>query len=200
LTQSFIAFAFARTEGFMNGHGHPSMLFSVLIVALIAWRLYSRFRRSVGRQRLSKVRPWITVSVFPILTALFIAYSIGNTWAMVALLGGIAVGIGLGVYGLRLTRFDVTEAGLYYTPSAHLGIALSLVLVARIGYRAMQGGLLLPGPGAGAAPPPPTSTPFTLLIFGALAGYYVTYAIGLLRWGQSVAANPAAVKPEQPAA
>jgi hypothetical protein len=26
------------------------------------------------------------------------------------------------------------------------------------------------------------TTPLTLLIFGTLAGYYVTYAVGLLRW------------------
>jgi hypothetical protein len=179
----------------MNGHGHPSILFSVLIVALIAWRLYSRFRRSVGRQRLSKVRPWITVSVFPILTALFIPLSIGNTWALAALVGGIAGGIGLGIYGLRLTEFEVTEAGLYYTPSAHLGIALSLLLVARIGYRVLQGGLF---PTAGTPPPPPTSTPVTLLIFGALAAYYTTYAIGLLRWRHTVAAVPPAAKPAEP--
>lgn len=41
----------------------------------------------------------------------------------------------LGVYGLRLTRFERTPTGLFYTPNAHLGIALSLLLVLRLGYR-----------------------------------------------------------------
>jgi hypothetical protein len=183
----------------MSGHGHPSMFVSLLIVALIVWRLYSRFRRSVGRQKLSKVRPWITVSVFPLLTASFIAASIGKPMALLlALLGGAAVGVGLGIYGLRVTRFEVTPTALYYTPSAHLGIGLSLLLVARIGYRLVQGGLLPMGPTPVAAPPPPTSTPITLLIFGALAGYYTTYAIGLLRWRHSVAANPPVAQPVEP--
>jgi hypothetical protein len=40
------------------------------------------------------------------------------------------------------------------------------------------------GPGAGF-----TSSPLTLLIFGTLAGYYVTYAIGLLSWQRRVRAE-----------
>ena len=40
------------------------------LIPLIAWRVYSRFRRLVGRQRLSKVRPWITLAIFPVLLVL----------------------------------------------------------------------------------------------------------------------------------
>ena len=179
----------------MNAHGHPSALISVLIMALIAWRLYARFRRSVGRQQLSKVRPWITVILFPILTALLFVAASKSVWTLAALAGGIAIGIGLGIYGLRLTRFEVTETGLYYTPSAHLGIALSALFALRILYRFMQGGLF-PDTDAAAAPPPaPASSPITLLFFGALAGYYTTYAIGLLRWRHGVTNTQPAAKP-----
>jgi hypothetical protein len=43
----------------------------------------------------------------------------------------------------------------------------------------------------GQAPPPAgmndiTYSPLTLAIFATLAGYYVTYAIGLLRWRRRV--------------
>ena len=34
-------------------------------------------------------------------------------------------------------------------------------------------------------------SPLTLAIFGTLAGYYVAYAIGLIRWARRVAATPA---------
>jgi hypothetical protein len=34
-----------------------------------------------------------------------------------------------------------------------------------------------------------TYSPLTLMIFATLAGYYVTYAIGLLRWRRRVAAE-----------
>jgi len=34
------------------------------------------------------------------------------------------------------------------------------------------------------------ASPLTMAIFGTLAGYYVSYAIGLLRWRAQVAAQP----------
>ncbi|HVW69925.1 MAG TPA: hypothetical protein VHB68_13180 [Steroidobacteraceae bacterium] len=173
---------------------HPSVWIYIPLIALIAWRFYRRFRRSVGRQHLSKVRPWITVVVFPLLIALFAVTAAraprSDPLALYALLCGLAVGIILGIYGNRLTRFEATPEGFYYTPSAHLGIALSAVLLIRIGYRFLQGGLVT------AHGPPPPPSPMTLLIFGALAGYYTTYAIGLLLWRRSVTA--VAVTPSQP--
>ena len=169
----------------MQSPGHPSLLVSLLIGALVIWRFYSRVRRMVVRQKLSKVRPWITICVLPVVVALFVKSALAQPLSMAALLGGVVVGIGLGIYGLRLTRFENTPDGMYYTPSAHLGIALSVLLIGRVGYRAMQ--LYSAANVSSAAPPVAfTGTPITLLIFGALAGYYVTYAIGLIRWRRSV--------------
>jgi hypothetical protein len=69
--------------------------------------------------------------------------------------------------------------GLYYVRSAHLGIALSTLLVARIVYRYIVAG----APGSDpSAPVAMHLTPLTLALVGTLAGYYVTYAVGLLRW------------------
>jgi hypothetical protein len=178
----------------MHPSGHPSVLVPLLIAALVVWRFYTRIRRMIVRQQLSKVRPWITVCAFPILIVLFavnaIVQPVAQPTALAALGGGLVAGIGLGVYGLRLTRFENTPQGLFYTPSAHLGIALSTLLIGRIGYRAFQ---VYSAPNPGGAPPPVpfTGTPITLLIFGALAAYYVTYAIGLIRWRRSVLNSPA---------
>jgi len=159
---------------------NPSLLVPVGIGALVLWRFYSRVRRMVGRQRLSSVRPWITVCVFPILTVLLATVSGAQPMSPLALAGGIVVGVCLGIYGLRKTRFEKTPQGLFYTPNAHLGVALSLLLLGRIIYRLIQ----VYATSASAAGPPINSatTPLTLLIFGTLAGYYFTYAVGLLRW------------------
>jgi hypothetical protein len=168
--------------------GHPSLIVSLLIGAFVVWRFYSRIRRMVVRQKLSKVRPWITVCAFPVLLILLSAAAIAHPTSLAALLGGAAVGAGLGIYGLRLTRFETTPEGAYYTPSAHLGIALSVLLLGRVGYRAVQ---MYSAPDTVGSVPPPalassvSGSPITLLIFGALAGYYVTYAIGLLRWSRN---------------
>lgn len=165
----------------MTAPFNPSLVVPIGIGALVLWRFYSRARRMVGRQQLSPVRPWITVCVFPILTVLFAMASIAQPMSPLALLAGVVVGIGLGVFGLRKTRFEKTPQGLFYTPNAHLGIALSLLLLGRIIYRLIQVYSI-----SGSAAPPPqigyATTPLTLVIFGTLAGYYVTYAIGLLRW------------------
>jgi hypothetical protein len=95
---------------------------------------------------------------------------------------------------LRLTCFEVTGEGMFYTPSAHLGVALSTLLVCRIAYRFLNGGGF-PGAGSGAPPAPPALTPLTLLLIGTLAGYYCTYAVGLLRWSLR---SPSAARAQSP--
>jgi hypothetical protein len=160
---------------------HPTtVLIPAGIAALVAWRMYSRIRRMVGRQRLSRVRPWITVVLFPLLVSLLLLGSLRHPASALSLACGVLIGGALGGYGLRLTKFEQTPLGLFYTPNAHLGIALSLLLLGRVAYRAIQ---LYAVPGSlqgdsGAF----VRSPLTLLIFGTLAGYYVAYAVGLLRW------------------
>lgn len=163
----------------------------VLVVALVAWRLYSRIRRMIGRQRLSTVRPWLTIVLFPLIVALVLTGSLPNPLTAAAVAGGAVAGIALGLLGTRLTKFEATPEGLFYTPNAHLGIALSLLLVLRLGYRFVM--LQLNGGRFDPQSMPLGASPLTLAILGVLAGYYVTYAIGLLRWrarvGQPVAAR-----------
>lgn len=149
--------------------------------ALVAWRIYARIRRLVGRQRLSKYRAPVTLVVFPLLLVLVALPSLHRPSNLLALAAALACGAALGVFGLRRTRFEaIAGQGLFYTPNAHLGIALSLVFVARLAYRFVEVFVL--------APAVPRSAgefaqgPLTLSVFGLLAGYYVSYAIGLLRW------------------
>jgi len=158
----------------------PSTITLLILVPLILWRVYSRIRRMVGRQRLSKVRPWITLVIFPMLTLLLALAAFRHPERLALLAGGLAVGVALSVYGLRRTKFEVTPEGYFYTPNAHLGIALSLLFVARIAYRFVEIYLLNP-----AVPRDMQEfgrSPLTLCVFGLLAGYYIGYAIGLVRW------------------
>lgn len=161
-----------------------SVIAPVAIGALIVWRLYARMRRMVGRQRLTTVRPWLTVFIFPLVLLLILVGSAFNPMNAGALVLGAAIGIGLGLYGTRLTKFEATPAGLFYTPNAHLGIALSLLLIVRLGYRFLR--LHLAGGTVDPSSMQMGNSPLTLALFGTLAGYYVTYAIGLLRWRRSV--------------
>ncbi len=160
---------------------HPSAILPVGIAAFIAWRVYTRTRRMLGRQRFSSRRPWFTVCLFPLLILMLLLATLAHAVAWLSLVVGVAIGAGLGFYGLRLTRFEVTPTGLFYTPNTHLGIALSLLFIGRIVYRVAQLYVL----GSASAGPDPAmfaGSPLTLAIFGTLAGYYVAYAAGLLRW------------------
>jgi hypothetical protein len=152
----------------------------VVLLPLIAWRMYSRIRRMVGRQKLSKVRPWITVVVFPLLVLLLATAAITHPERLAVLAAGLVVGVALAIYGLRKTAFEVTPQGLFYTPNAHLGIALSLLFAARIAYRLVEIYMLDPGMPRDAQDF--ARSPLTLGVFGLLAGYYIAYAIGLIRW------------------
>lgn len=137
-------------------------------------------RRILGRQKFSRARTWTTLTVFPLLIALVTYASHAHGQALAGLAAGLASGSALAAYGLRLTRFEPTPSGLFYTPSAHVGIALSMLLVARIVYRLVE---IYPidttvSPGATSL----ALTPLTLAVVGLLAGYYMAYAIGLVRW------------------
>jgi hypothetical protein len=156
-------------------------LLTAALVALIAWRMYARVRRTIGRQRLSRVRPWVSVLLFPMLIVVLALGSRTVPVAQGSLLAGSALGIGLGVLGVRLTRFEDSPEGRYYTPNAHIGVVLSTLLLCRIAYRFVAGGF--PNPAIGTPPSAPHAlTPVTLMLIGTLAGYYCTYSAGLLRW------------------
>ena len=177
---------------------NPSLVVPIGVGALILWRTYTRIRRMVGRQHLSNIRPWITVCIFLLLILMLGSMSIARPQSLLALGGGLVVGIGLAFYSLRQTRFESTPQGLFYTPSAHVGIAVSLLFVGRLLYRMIQmfayGAAPAPAPGQNPGLQYAT-TPLTMLVFGVLAGYYVAYAIGLLRWKGSLGNEPPAAVP-----
>ena len=159
---------------------NPSTVTLLVLVPLIVWRMYSRFRRMVGRQRLSRVRPWITLTIFPALILFIGLATLSHPQRLLWLAAGLLAGALLGVFGLGKTRFEPTPQGLFYTPNAHLGVALSLLFVARIAYRFIE--IYAIDPTVPHGMDDFARSPLTLAVFGLLAGYYVAYAVGLVRW------------------
>ena len=96
----------------------------------------------------------------------------------------LAGGAALGRYGLRKTTFEAVPGSLFYTPNAHLGIALSLLFILRIVYRIAEVYVLAPTLDRGSSEF--AQSPLTLFVFGLLAGYYVSYAVGLALWRAKV--------------
>ena len=82
---------------------------------------------------------------------------------------------GRGTNTLRLTKFEITEQGHFYTPNTHIGIGLSVLLAGRILYRLFFFNTDNPAPNA----PQAFQSPLTMFFFGLIAGYYLVYYIGL---------------------
>lgn len=156
-------------------------LASVLIVgALVAWRLFRRVRRLVARQPFRAARVWLSLVLFPVLALTMLAGLYAHPPSVGIECIGLLIGAGLAVYGIRLTKFEITGQGLYYTPNAHIGIALSLLIAARVLYRFAQ---LAAAPSSMGGPSYTlVQSPLTVLLVGTLAGYYACYALGLILW------------------
>jgi len=168
----------------------PSLVF-VALVPFILWRLYSRYRRLVSRQKSRAWRHWTAAIFFSSILALLAVTSLVHPMAEVALGGGIVIGVVLSHFGLRSTRFESTPEGFYFTPNARIGIALSLLLVARIAYRFYEMSMMQITARSGQMQDF-TRSPLTLALVGMLLAYYTAYAIGLLRWRRAQAIQPAA--------
>jgi hypothetical protein len=175
--------------------GAPNYLPFLVFVPVIVWRVYSRIRRNVGRQTLGKWRPWVTMTLFPVIIILLSLGALSHPLRLLAMAGGILAGAALGVFGTKHTKFENTPQGIFYTPNVHIGLALSVVLVGRVVYRLSQ--LYTLDPNMQPSAQDFSGSALTLAIFGLIAGYYVTYAIGLVRYKARVecSAMPPAATP-----
>lgn len=165
-----------------------------LLVALVAWRMYARLKRLLRRQEFHRRKSLTSAVVFSLLALLMLTSTVANPSLLPGCVAGAAIGIGLAFIGLRLTRFEVTPAGFFYTPSVHIGIVLSIAVLVRIGYRVVR---LNVGTFEMSQHPSVElgQSALTLALVAILFGYYATYSIGLLRW-RAAAANAAAAEGE----
>ena len=149
----------------------------ILVGGLFAWSIYRRVRRNIGRQKLRPRRIIFSLVIFAIAGFVIVAASLlsNNTNLLLGFGGGILLGAILGFFGLRLTKFETTGEGHFYTPNAFIGGALSLLLIGRMLYRFWQ----VRDFSAAQNHPPAMQSPLTYFIIGLTFGYYIVYYIGL---------------------
>jgi hypothetical protein len=161
----------------------PRLVTPYLIVALVVWGIYRRMRRSFGRQRVRDGLMWLRAGILTLAAAFIAVQTARDVDLLGMLLAGIACGAVLGYFGLKHTKFEVTPEGRFYTPHTYIGLAVTALFVGRLLYRFL-------GTYNGLAPPPATGqdlatiyrhSPFTLVVIGALVGYYVFYYVGVLQ-------------------
>jgi hypothetical protein len=147
----------------------------ILFGGLMAWGIYRRVRRNIGRQRLRPVRSVISIVVLSLVSVVLFVTALHQSRLLLGIGGGMGLGVVLGFVGLRLTRFETTDEGHFYTPDTRIGLALSLLFVGRLIYRFW----VMRDPALAAGHPQPFQSPLTFLIFGLVAGYSLVYYIGL---------------------
>jgi hypothetical protein len=157
------------------------------IAALVLFALYRRFRRLFGRQPLQPARLKARVVALAAIAGLFALRGLHSPDFAAAVfgggvLGGGVLGAALAWFGIRLTRFEATPQGVFYTPSGYIGIVLASLLASRLAYRfavlypSMQAAQAQTGDPFAAY----RSSPLTIALFAIVIGYYLAYCVGLI--------------------
>lgn len=159
---------------------------AAVLVPLVLWRMYSRIRRLTSRQRSKTWRHRTTLVFFPLLVLVLGAVSLkGGLLGIAALAADLPVGAVLGRIAIKRTRFEQVGDDYYFTPHAPIGLAVAALFTGRMAWRAwgfyQEGAFQHP---EAFQHHEFVSNPLTLVIFGVLAGYYMSYAFGLLSWRQ----------------
>jgi len=148
----------------------------LVLTPLLVWRVYARLKTQMQRQRSILTRHYTGIFVFLAMVIVPASELFGNLISLGALAVGVAGGVGYGIWGLKLTRYEETSEGYFFTPNARLGILIAMVFAARVLYVGFE---LYANQG-----PTPrfTDSPLTMLVVGLTGAYFGTYSIGILRW------------------
>jgi hypothetical protein len=151
----------------------------IVLAPILVWRIYSRLKAQMARQRSIMSRHYTGVLVFFAMVVVPASEAVTRPLSIGALLAGTALGVALGVYGLRQTRFEETAEGYYFTPKERLGMAVAMVLVARVLYIGVD---IYINKDSGAPTPRFTESPLSMWCVGLVGAYFGVYSAGLLRW------------------
>jgi hypothetical protein len=158
-------------------------LLPAVVVGVVALRMYGRMRRNIGRQTLRPQRLVVRTAIYAVVTLALAVFSLMNQRLLLGLGAGLAIGVPLAFLGLSLTKFESTPEGRFYTPNPYIGGALTILLAGRLVYRL----IVLSNISQNAAQAPTLMhSALTLCVFGLLAGYYITYSIGVLARSRTV--------------
>ena len=165
-----------------NPRMDPHLITAILFVALVAWGIYRRMRRTFGRQKIDTRRIPVRIGILALVGALAAVNMVHDVRTLEGLLAGVACGAALAVVGLRHTKFEVTPEGSFYTPHTYIGVAVAALFLGRLLYRLIS--VLFAAHGAAAADQSFAlayqNSPLTAGSFGALFSYYILFYVGVL--------------------
>jgi hypothetical protein len=155
----------------------------LLLTPILVWRIHSRLKAQMARQRSIMSRHYTGVLVFLGMILVSLSEVLTRPYALgalaAALAAGTALGVFWGVFALRRTVFEDLDGGYFFTPPMRLGIVMAMVLIARVLYLGVE---IYANQGSGLPAPRFTDSPLTMLCVGLTAGYFGMYSVGLLLW------------------
>lgn len=151
-----------------------------LIAILVVFLVYRRFRRNFGQQLLRPGRMRARSILLIVVGCCLAPVAMRSVGFLSAVLLGLALGIGLAVWGAARTRFVRASGQLYYVPHLYTGIAVSSLFLGRLVYRLMRlygarHALAAAGADRTFASAGMLRSPLTVGLFFVLVGYYVCY-------------------------
>jgi hypothetical protein len=162
-----------------------SQIAPLLTAALVVFVIYRRLRRSFGRQLLRPARMTVRMVLLAVIGCVLLPLGLRSPQFLWAEIAGAALGIGLAVWGAERTRFQMYGERLHYVPHTYTGIAVSLLFLGRLVFRAVQMYGAHGSPSADAAQGFASASmmrsPLTVGLYFVLLGYYLCY-YSLVLW------------------
>ena len=161
------------------------VLLPVVLIALMPLILIQRYRVGTARRM---ARPWM--ATFNVVLIAFSAIcflasaAVTAVWVPDAFMGaaaGIALGAGLGVAGLMVTRWEPAAATLHYTPNRWLVLVVTFLVSARVLYGLWRSWTVAEAGIYGTPMVLAFGIPESLAAGGAVIGYYLAYGWGVRR-------------------
>ncbi|MGE5625533.1 MAG: hypothetical protein ACM3ZT_08305 [Bacillota bacterium] len=158
---------------------------TLLFSGFILFFLYRRFRRNFGRQKLSRWRLKLRMWVLGVLGMILLPFAFFSAERAIATVLGAGIGVALGMWAAKHTRFLKQDGKLYYIPHTYTGIAVSALFIGRLIYRfvvvapSVLSVATMASQGANPADfggwQAISHNPVTRTIFFILIGYYLYY-------------------------
>ena len=102
--------------------GH--LLGTAISFGLVLFFIYRRFRRNFGKQPLRPKRMTFRIWVLGIVGFLLLPASFSSTVLALSLIVGLGIGVALGIWGAKHTRFEKHDDRLYYIPHTYAGMVV----------------------------------------------------------------------------
>src|ERR1700723_214062 len=142
------------------------------VTAIVAFGVYRRVRRNIGRQILTAPRQYVRMGLISVLCLVLTFLHPLQPVAVAYIGSGLIVGAAIGWFALRHTEFAATPEGYFYTPHLYIGIAITALFIGRLLYRVVlvYGTIANTAPGTAAAP---DNSPLALGSLFLTARYYI---------------------------